>query len=284
MDDPTVGPAARAWAEALASWAIPQQILDAAPEDPWVHPVSRFAARADDALARRDGVSFELACDALREARADRGTATVLDVGAGSGAAGLPLVAAGEADRLVAVDPSDAMLVALAARAAALGADVATVTGRWPAADVVAAAGVADVVVCHHVLSDVADIGPFVDALTAAARVAVVVELPPRHPLSWMTPLWQRFHGLDRPTSPTSDGDLPAVLAERGIVALRVVEWQRTDAAPEDPDERAALVTRRLCLPQSRRAEVAAALATVDPVGPRDTVTLVWRPPRTLGA
>lgn len=282
--DDAPGPAARAWARALESWAIPPEILDAAPADPWAHPVRRFAARADDAVARRDGVSYDLARDALRAARSRRGSASLLDVGAGSGAAGLPLVAAGEAGRLVAVDSSARMLSALAERAAALGADVATVEGRWPAPDVVAAAGPADVVVCHHVLYDVADIGPFVDALTAAAREAVVVELPPSHPLAWMTPLWQRFHGLDRPTRPTSTDDLPAVLAERGITGARVVTWQRPDPVAQDPDERAALVTQRLCLPQSRRAEVAAALAEVDPDGPRDVVTLTWAPPRTLDA
>jgi hypothetical protein len=107
-----------------------------------------------------------------------------------------------------------------------------------------------------------------------------------------MAPLWRRFHDLDRPTRPTTD-DLVTVLAERGVADVRVVRWVRDDPFPQDADARAALVTRRLCLPQSRRPEVAAALAELDgvPVGTpppptvrRDVVTLAWAPPRTLDA
>ena len=46
--------AATTWREALASWAIPQPILDAAPEPPWGFPVELFASRADASTASSD--------------------------------------------------------------------------------------------------------------------------------------------------------------------------------------------------------------------------------------
>ena len=54
------------WREHLEAWAIPPDILAAAPADPWAHPVSRFAGRADRAVAEADGVSFERAAEVLR--------------------------------------------------------------------------------------------------------------------------------------------------------------------------------------------------------------------------
>jgi len=59
-------------------------------------------------------------------------------------------------------------------------------------------------VTCHHVLYNVAELGPFVTALTSHARRLVVVELTARHPLTALNPLWERFHGLVRPNVPTA--------------------------------------------------------------------------------
>ena len=44
---------ATVWRKALASWAIPRPILDAAPEPPWTFPVELFASRADASTASR---------------------------------------------------------------------------------------------------------------------------------------------------------------------------------------------------------------------------------------
>ena len=38
--------AAEDWADALASWAIPPEIMASAPEDPWAWPVTAFAIAA----------------------------------------------------------------------------------------------------------------------------------------------------------------------------------------------------------------------------------------------
>lgn len=248
------------WADDLATWAIPEAILAAAEDDPWRAPVTPFAARADRALAAPGGPSYDQAAAALEHAREEWGTAVVLDIGAGSGAAGLPLLATGAADRLVAVDARAEMLAALQDRAGAHAPAVHVVAGRWPDPAVVAAAGPADVVVCHHVLYDVPDVLPFVTAMSAAARERVVVELPPRHPMTWLNPLWAAFHGVERPEGPTVE-DLIGLLESWPAQELMVTDWEVEEPIPAIDDERVALVTRRLCLPARRRPDVAAALA-----------------------
>jgi SAM-dependent methyltransferase len=273
------GTAAARWSEALARWAVPDDILAAAGRSPWGHPVARFAARADAEVRAPSGASFERAVEGLEAAEAELGRpGTVLDVGAGAGAASLPLLP--WASAVTAVDTEPDMLAAFVERAQVLAARpdsepvrVRTVEGSWP--ECAAEAGVADVVVCHHVLFNVADIAPFVAALTAAARTRVVVEVPPLHPLTWLNPLWQKFHGLDRPDTPSVD-DLVAVLHEADVRALTVDRWVRAEAETLAPGERVALVTRRLCLPPEREPEVAVQLADQPPAELRRIVTLTW--------
>ena len=265
-------PAAAQWARALAAWGIPQPILDGATRDPWRLPVARFAGRADRAVASPGGVSYEWALSALGES-----PGSILDVGAGAGAASLPL--ADHATTVTAVDDNEAMLAAFVDRAAALGVKYQTIQGSWPS--VAARVAVHDLVVAHHVVYNVPAIGSFLSALTDHARRQVVLELPPRHPLSWMTPLWKQFHGIDRPSSPTSD-DLVKVLRELGVADLRVEAWMRHDPGAADGSDsetlgdRAALVTQRLCLPEDRQGDVAAALADMDNGYHREVVTVAW--------
>ena len=202
------GPAAERWRAALASWAIPEELVASSGRSPWGHPVARFAARADAEILAPAGASFERAVEALEEVEAATGASgSVLDVGAGAGAAGLPLLP--WASALTAVDPSSEMLAAFMARASTPAAQaggpavpVRTVEGSWP--EVAHEVGVHDVVVCHHVAYNVGDIGPFVSALTSAARHRVVLEIPPLHPLTWMNPLWEKFHGLARTARPVA--------------------------------------------------------------------------------
>ena len=118
-------------------------------------------------------------------------------MGAGTGAASLPL----RPRELIAVDESAAMLDELTRRAEGLGVPVRVIEGRWP--DVAGRTPVADVAVCAHVVFNVPDLPEFFAALTAHARRRVVVELPERHPTSWLNPLWEHFHGLRRPATPT---------------------------------------------------------------------------------
>jgi SAM-dependent methyltransferase len=261
------GPAAERWREALAAWAIPEDILARAPESPWGFPVELFASRADTARGRLTE-SNRRALEALPEG------GVVLDVGCGAGAASLPL--AGRASTLVGVDTSPRMLEEFASRARAAGVRAETVEGRWP--EVAPRAPVADVVVCHHVLYNAPDLPAFALALTAHARHRVVVELTDRHPMSPLNPLWLRFHGLVRPTRPTAD-DAADVLREAGL------EPHRTDwLAPGSGgfarlEDLVAWVRRRLCLTPDRDPEVLEAIR--DEVVRRDDGTYGF-PPRPV--
>ena len=262
------------WADALGEWAIPPRILDAATRDPWMLPVARFAGRADRAVAEPSGASFERAAEVLRNE-----AGSVLDVGAGAGAASLPL--ASMATRLTAVDSNRSMLDAFAERADRLGVEHQEIEGRWP--DVAVDVPVHDVTVVHHVVFNVADIAPFLVALDRTSARRVVLELPPHHPLSWLNPLWKKFHDLDRPVSPIA-GDLVEILGAMGAADLEADYWQLHDPATadgsddEDLAERAAVVAQRLCLPVERESDVAQALADVDPSYHRDVVTISWTP------
>jgi SAM-dependent methyltransferase len=273
MDGQEAGALAR-WREQLEDWAIPEEILAAAPESPWGCPVGLFRSRA-----RRAG-SRPVTPSNREAARFLPAGGTVLDVGAGGGAASLPL--AGVAGQLVAVDESPAMVAAFLAAADAAGVAAEGVEGRWP--EVAGRVAPADVVVCHHVLYNVADLAPFADALTGHARRRVVAELTDRHPLVGLGPLWRRFHDLERPTGPGAD-DAVAALEALGLRVARQ-DWESQDRFGfDDLDELVAFTRRRLCLPADRDPEVAAALLDegtrqVDGVWvsgqPRRVTTLSW--------
>jgi hypothetical protein len=260
------GPAAARWRDALAGWAVPEDILAAAPEPPWGFSPALFASRAEHALAERpDTPSRHRALEALPDG------GTVLDVGVGGGAGCLPLVP--PAGVLVGVDESAGMLAAFAAAAERLGVAHREVEGSWPAS--AAEAGVADVVVCHHVFYNVADLAPFAAALTAAARRRVVVELSDAHPTSNLNPLWRALHGIERPTSPTAE-DAVAVLEEMGVRVRHeafVRPWLPFGA---DRADVVAMVRRRLCVGPDRDAEIDALLGAEDEGPVRRTVAIWW--------
>jgi 2-polyprenyl-3-methyl-5-hydroxy-6-metoxy-1,4-benzoquinol methylase len=272
------------WRDDLAAWAIPDHIMAAVTESPWVLPTAVFARRADKYASAPEGESFDRAWAALDP------PGSVLDVGAGAGAASLPLAA--RMTDLTAADTSEEMLALLTERAAARGVRLRTVRGGWPqSAPRVPAA---DVVTCHHVLYNVAEVEPFVVALTEHARRLVIVEMTVTHPLSSLNDLWLRFHGLRRPEGPTCE-DLLAIQTAMGLqVSSR--RWRRPSGADYPSMAELTDVTRRrLCLPPRRADEVADALieAGVDPAKPqdlgssgRDVVTIWWNgtAPRTTQA
>ena len=271
--------ALRSWAGQLAAWAIPEPILAGARESPWVLPHQVFVRRTERQVAQPEGATYDAALAVLTE------PGTVLDVGAGAGATSLPLVS--RLTALTAVDENEAMLARYAERAAALGVPVRLVAGSWPA--VAARVEPADLVVCGHVLYNVADLAPFVAALTDHARRRVVAELTEQHPLTSLNPLWRRLHGIERPTGPTAD-DAVAALRQVGIEPT-VTRWSRPATADYATFEEMVEVTRRrLCLPPEAAPEVVAALRElqVDPDTPPDLgsagrrlVTLTW--PGTAG-
>jgi SAM-dependent methyltransferase len=262
------------WREDLSAWAIPDHITAGAAESPWVLPRQVFARRADRLRRAPGGPSFERAWEALEPA------GSVLDVGAGAGAACLPL--APRTTTLTAVDADDEMVGLLVARAAEAGLAGRMVHGRWP--DVAAQVPPADVVTCHHVVFNVPDLGPFLEALTAHARRRVVIETAAAHPLTSLNPLWLRFHGLKRPERPTA-GDTLAILAAMGRNPGHT-EWSRpAEADYRSMAELVEVTRRRLCLPPERAGEVEAALVElgIKPGQPRDlgssgrnVVTIWW--------
>jgi hypothetical protein len=226
--------AATRWKNSLESWAIPDSILAQAREDPWALPVALFEGKQRDISP-----SHRRALEAL-PAGGD-----VLDVGAGRCAMSLPLRP--PARRIVAVDSAPAMLENSPA-------DV-TILGRWP--DVAAQAGRASVVVCGHVLYNVADLGPFVTGLNDAAGRRVVIEITRSHPRNrpLERALWRHFWNLERPDGPTWE-DAVAVMREGGIEP-KVELWESQQRGGfQSLEELVSWMRRTVCLGPDREDEV----------------------------
>ena len=270
--------AADRWRDQLAAWAIPDEIVAAAPEPPWGYSTQLFRTRAEGAISAEPTPTTNRALEALPEGGA------VLDVGVGGGATSLPL--ATHAGLIVGVDGQADMLEVFRAAAGSAGIRTQTVQGAWP--DVSPEVDIVDVAVSGHVAYNVPELGPFAQALGAHARRRVVLELTERHPLAWMSDLWLHFHGLARPDGPTVD-DARAVLFEIGIDARR--EDRIVNALNEGGggfvrrQDAIHLVRKRLCLDASHDDEIAARLGSdlrqvqgAWDVGPdeRTIVTLWW--------
>lgn len=261
--------AAQRWRDQLAAWAIPPGILAAAPTDPHAFAVDQFLVRPDRSTARapEDGVTrtHRRAADRLPDG------GSVLDVGCGGGAGSVPL--AWRAGRLIGADESAEMLAAFAAAAERAGVAATTVQGRWP--DIAGAAPAADVVVCLHVVYNVAPLAAFVDALAAHARRRVVLELPVRHPLDWLRPYWRAVHGIDRPDGPTA-ADALDVVAEAGH-DVRHERWRRPmSLAAATATQQVTFIARRLCVGTGRHTEIADLVRRFGTPPHRQVVTAWW--------
>ncbi len=173
-----------------------------------------------------------------------------MDVGCGGGAAAFALVP--EVRRVIGVDRELEMLEMFAANARSRGIPVETIDGSWP--EVAPRTKAADIVVAHHVVYNVSDAVPFLEALDAHARSRVVVEMTTGHPLISLNEAWRHFWGLERPSGPTSD-ELMAVLDEMGIPA-REERFEGATWSESSLDEAAKFARIRLCLPASREDEV----------------------------
>lgn len=252
--------AATRWRAALDAWALPREILAQAPESPWIHPPVLF--QIPDVI--EDSPSHRRAREVLGA------NARVLDVGCGGGIAAFALTP--PATSVVGVDHQGEMLAMFRDNAVARGVDVDTVEGFWPGvADEVARA---DVVVCHHVAYNVADIVPFLSALHEHATRRVVLELPDHHPLTSLSSAWEHFWGLERPSEPTPD-DLLDVLDEMGITATRE-RWRGAMRTERDLTQAAHFTRVRLCLAPEREGEVYDFLAAQTPANERELSTIWW--------
>lgn len=260
--------AVQRWRAELEAWRLPDALLEAAPEDPY-----RFDAKL---LARdpRDPRTTPTGQQVLAWLPAEG--ATLLDVGCGPGA-----VSAAFTGRAAVTGVEPQPHLAAAARAAGLS----VVEGRWP--DIAGTVAPADVVLCSHVLYDVANIGPFVTALHDHAGAAVVCEMTATHPWTRLAPLYRDLHDLDRPAGPTAQ-QAAAAIREALDVDVEIQGWHRPAAAYPDLATLVAHTRRQLCVAPDRDAEVESALRRhvdidVQPdgsvlTGTVDLATLWWRP------
>jgi len=247
------------WRSDLASWAIPDEILAQAEVPPWFHPAALFA------LPEKiwDSPSHQRA----REAMPDGGT--VLDIGCGGGIAAFAI--APPAAKVIGVDHQLEMLEMFQANAIDKNLEVETFQGFWPA--IAESVPQADVVTVHHVVYNVGDIKPFIEALISHARKRVVLELPLVHPMTPRSKGWKHFWNLERPTSPTAD-DFLGVLKELGIKA-NLEKFTGRILLDEGEDDRVEYTRMRLCLPESRRDEIVEFLKT-DPSPTSRELAVVW--------
>jgi CTP:molybdopterin cytidylyltransferase MocA/SAM-dependent methyltransferase len=224
--------------------------------------------------------------------RLTRSGDTWLDVGAGAGRFALPI-----ARRL---DPSGGAVIALDASPSMLESlheiaedyaieNVRTVEARWPPADPERAAAYdADVALIAHVGYDVEAIGPFLDALEAAATRQCVAVLMERVPASAADPFWPPVHGEERVALPALP-DVLELLAARG----RHPEMQRIAVEPRRFASREALegfIRRQLWIDptgkKESRFQKALETLTVDDGdgwtiagrGPSDVGVVTWAP------
>lgn len=248
------------WAYALSEWAIPKEILDQAETSPWIHPPVLFQIPEEITAT----ISHTRAVETLPAG------GSVLDVGCGGGIASFALTP--PAAHVIGVDHQDEMLAMYTENAEKHGATCQVFEGFWP--EVAGDVPIADVVVCHHVLYNVADIGPFLEALNSHARSRVVIEMPIHHPLSNMSDAWKYFWNVERPSTP-SDEDLMKVLAEIGINA-NVQRWSGQLRDRIDIDRDSEFMRVRLCLPPERLPEVREYLLANPLPTHRDIATIWW--------
>ena len=211
----------------------------------WARRVRRNREQVDRLREEPDGKDFYAAvssifrddpdrsgdpvADALRDrARPDD---TWLDIGAGAGRYALPL--ARTVHRVLALDPSAAMLGALRDSLAEHGiGNVDVVEGRWPevagrGSGPLAAALPADVSLIAHVGYDVEEIWPFLEAMEHATRRECLAVLMERSPASMAEPFWAAVHGEGRIALPALPAFVDLLVAHGRSPEVRMLESSR---------------------------------------------------------
>ena len=130
--------------------------------------------------------------------------------------------------KVIAVEPSEGMRAVLAETQSQHGIrNVEVIAARWPLARSVTG----DVAVITHVGYDVAEIGPFLEAMEASARRLCVAVLFDRPPGSAVGELWELVHGEPRAQLPALREFVTLLLARGRVPEVRVVgrrEWSST--------------------------------------------------------
>jgi SAM-dependent methyltransferase len=251
------------WREMLRRTAVPQEVIDAAPDaEPTLEP-ERFRWNPDED-AKQPVRPSRRALEALPQG------GSVLDVGVGGGASSLGL--AHKAGLIVGVDPMPGMLESFEASASAAGVSTQTVLGTWPEA--AGQVGPADIAICHHAIYRVVEIEDFVTALTERANNRVVVELSARSPLAAFDPLWKLIHGIERPEWSVAD-EVHAVLVAMGLAVERE-DMLLPARVQEVTPQLVAFTRKRLYVGPDRDPEIEAFLRAREPQEHR--VVALWWP------
>ena len=139
----------------LAAWAIPDEILKQAPENPWIHPPVLFQIPA----VIEDSISHQRAREVLPE------SGSILDIGCGGGLFSEALAEQGA--QVTGIDPSPGVIdvARLHMRESALEIDYQSRTAE----DLAASGAQFDIVCAMEVLEHVVDMPRFV--ATAAQMV-----------------------------------------------------------------------------------------------------------------
>jgi len=220
---------AEAWARRVRDNAAQVERIRETPDGPDFYATVSRTFIADP--AREDDPVLEALV------RLARPRETWLDIGAGAGRYALPL--ARHVREVIAVDPSASMLEALRAGMAAHGVEgVRAFEGRWPPdAAVRAALGpdpIADVALIAHVGYDIEAIGPFVDAMEAAARRLCVAVLMEGSPASIAAGFWPLVHGEARVPLPALPQFVELLTARRTNHRVTRVTGERRRWAGRD--------------------------------------------------
>ncbi|MCX6439936.1 MAG: methyltransferase domain-containing protein [Actinobacteria bacterium] len=252
--------ASHLWREKLESWAIPLEIIDQAPESPWIHPPALFQVPKIIEMSPSHDKAFR--------ALPDNGS--FLDIGCGGGIAAFAM--GKKAGRVIGIDHQRQILEMFSENSQVRNIDSVVHEGFWPA--IANEVEVADVVAAHHVVYNVLDIVPFISAMNTHARKRVVIEMPQNHPLSNLNSAWKHFWDLERPIKPTPK-DLLNVLNEMGISA-RLELWEGQMRADRDLEQAVEFTRIRLCLPRSRDGEVRDFLISNPQPETRKLATIWW--------
>jgi SAM-dependent methyltransferase len=252
--------AAQKWKSDLEAWAIPKEIIEQAPESPWIHPPALFQIPQLIDLTP----SHQKAFDALPDG------GSILDIGCGGGIAAFAM--GSKAHLVIGVDHQSEMLQMFTDNANQRHIDSKVYEGFWPEIENIVET--ADVAVAHHVVYNVQEIVPFIKAMSTHARKRVVLEMPQLHPLSNLSEAWKYFWKLDRPENPTPQ-DLMNVLGELGINA-HLLLWEGNLRQERNLEDAVRFTRVRLCLPESRDSEIREFLENHPPIEVRPLATIWW--------
>ncbi len=228
---PTAADALRAWADRVrANREQVDEFREASPADFYAPVAGMF--RADP---RRGD---EPALETLRALV--RPTDTVLDIGAGGGRYALALAL--EVGEVIAVDPSAGMLNVLRTGLSEHHIrNVKVIEGRWPQ---VSDGVQGDVALIAHIGYDIEEIGPFLDAMEAAARRVCLAVLLERPPPTEADRLWPDVHGVRRAGLPALPEFLALLLARGRLFEVQLVG--RSPQTYAQPDQLLAWLRQQL--------------------------------------